>query len=158
MNNMQTIAIIIFLVGFVSVIASSAFLLYSAIIRQRRRTAIERALGMSRRECRISLLTGIMILTIAAACAGGTIGGIATEKMLNAASLEEDYFSSMYSKGIAVNKDEEMSIAANQNIVKNSIVFAVSAEVLGIFAMSLFLIGRNLKVNPIQLLGVREEE
>lgn len=158
MNNMQTIAIIIFLVGFVSVIASSAFLLYSAIIRQRRRTAIERALGMSRRECRISLLTGIMILTIAAACAGGTIGGIATEKMLNTASLEEDYFSSMYSKGIAVNKDEEMSIIANQNIVKNSIVFAVSAEVLGIFAMSLFLIGRNLKVNPIQLLGVREEE
>ncbi len=158
MNNMQTIAIIIFLVGFVSVIASSAFLLYSAIIRQRRRTAIERALGMSRRECRVSLLTGIMLLTIAAACAGGTIGGIATEKMLNAASLEEDYFSSMYSKGIAVNKDEEMSIAANQNIVKNSIVFAVSAEVLGIFAMSLFLIGRNLKVNPIQLLGVREEE
>lgn len=158
MNNMQTIAIIIFLVGFVSVIASSAFLLYSAIIRQRRRTAIERALGMSRRECRVSLLTGIMLLTIAAACAGGTIGGIATEKMLNAASLEEDYFSSMYSKGIAVNKDEEMSITANQNIVKNSIVFAVSAEVLGIFAMSLFLIGRNLKMNPIQLLGVREEE
>ena len=158
MNNMQTIAIIIFLVGFVSVVASSAFLLYSAIIKQRKRTAIERALGMSRRECRASLLTGIMLLTIIAACVGGTIGGIANEKMLNTASLEEDYFSSMYSKGIAGNKDEEMSIAVNQNIVRNSIVFAVSAEVLGVFAMSLFLIGRNLKVNPIQLLGVREEE
>jgi putative ABC transport system permease protein len=158
MNNMQTIAVIIFLVGFVSVIASSAFLLYSAIIRQRRRTAIERALGMTRRECRVSLLTGIMLLTIAAACVGGTIGGIANEKMLNTASLEEDYFSSMYSKGVIVNKDEELSVAVNQNIVRNSIVFAVSVEVLGTFAMSLFLIGRNLKVNPIQLLGVREEE
>ena len=158
MNNLQTIAIIIFLVGFVSVIASSAFLLYSTIIRQTRRTAIERALGMSRRECRVSLLTGIMLLTIIAACAGGTIGGIANERMLNAASLEEDYFNSMYSKGVIMNKDEEMSVAVNQNIVRNSIVFAISAEVLGVFAMSLFLTGRNLKMNPIQLLGVREEE
>ena len=158
MNNLQTIAIIIFLVGFVSVIASSTFLLYSAIIKQRRRTSIERALGMSRKECRVSLLTGIMLLTIAATCVGGTIGGIANETMLNTASLEEDYFSSMYSKGIIVNKDEELSAAVNQNIVRNSIVSAVSAEVLGVFAMSLFLIGRNLKVNPIQLLGVREEE
>lgn len=158
MNNLQTIAVIIFLVGFVSVIASGAFLLYSAIIRQRRRTAIERALGMTRRECRVSLLTGIMLLTIIAACVGGTIGGIANEKMLNTASLEEDYFSSMYSKGIAGNKDEEMSITVNQNIVRTSIVFAVSAEVMGVFAMSLFFIGRNLKVNPIQLLGTREEE
>ena len=158
MNNLQTIAIIIFLVGFVSVITSSTFLLYSAIIKQRRRTSIERALGMSRKECRVSLLTGIMLLTIAATCVGGTIGGIANETMLNTASLEEDYFSSMYSKGIIVNKDEELSVAVNQNIVRNSIVFAVSVEVLGTFAMSLFLIGRNLKVNPIQLLGVREEE
>ncbi len=158
MNNMQTIAVIIFLVGFVSVIASSAFLLYSAVIRQKRRTAIERALGMSQKKCRVSLLTGIMLLTIAAACVGGTIGGIANEKMLNTASLEEDYFSSMYSKGVIVNKDEELSAAVNQNIVRNSIVSAVSAEVLGVFAMSLFLIGRNLKGNPIQLLGVREEE
>ncbi len=47
MNNLQTIVIIIFLVGCVSVIASSAFLLYSAIIRQRRRTAIEQAFGKS---------------------------------------------------------------------------------------------------------------
>ena len=106
----------------------------------------------------MSLLTGIMLLTIIAACAGGTIGGIANERMLNAASLEEDYFNSMYSKGVIMNKDEEMSVAVNQNIVRNSIVFAISAEVLGVFAMSLFLTGRNLKMNPIQLLGVREEE
>ena len=158
MNNLQTIAVIIFLVGFVSVIASGAFLLYSAIIRQRRRTAIERALGMSRRECRTSLLTGIMILTMIAACMGGAVGGIANERMLKAASLEEDYFSAMYSKGIVGNEDEELSVAANQDIVRNSIVFAVSTEVLGVFAMSLLLIGRNLKVNPIQLLGMREEE
>ena len=158
MNNLQTIAIIIFLVGFVSVIASSAFLLYSAIIRQRRRTAIERALGMSQRECRTSLLTGIMILTIIAASVGGAVGGIANERMLNGASLEEDYFSFMYSKGIIGNEDKEMSVAANQDIVRNSIVLAVSVEVIGVFAMSLFLIGKNLKLNPIQLLGVREEE
>ena len=158
MNNLQTIAVIIFLVGFVSVIASGAFLLYSAIIRQRRRTAIERALGMSRRECRTSLLAGIMILTVIAACMGGAVGGIANERMLNAASLEEDYFNTMYSKGIVGNENGELSVAANQDIVRNSIVFAVSTEVLGVFAMSLLLIGRNLKVNPIQLLGAREEE
>lgn len=158
MNNLKTIAIIIFLVGFVSVIASSAFLLYSAIIRQKRRTAIERALGMSRGECRTSLLTGIMLLTIIAASIGGIVGGIANERMLNTVSLEEDYFSSMYSKGIAAKEDKEISVTANQDIVRKSIVLAVSVEVAGVFAMSLFLIGRNLKTNPIQLLGVREDE
>ena len=138
MNNLQTIAVIIFLVGFVSVIASSAFLLYSAIIRQRRRTAIERALGMTRRECRVSLLTGIMLLTIAAACVGGTIGGITNEKMLNTASLEEDYFSSMYSRGIAASEKKEVFAAVNQEIVLKSVVLAVSAEVVGYLSCPCF--------------------
>lgn len=158
MNNLQMIAIIIFLAGFVSVIASSAFLLYSAIIRQRKRTAIERAFGMTRRECRASLLTGIMVLAIIASVAGGIVGGIANKKILSAVSLEEDYFSLMYSKGIAANEDEKISVAVNQDIVRKSIVLAVGVEVAGVFAMSLFLIGRNLKINPIYLLGVREDE
>lgn len=158
MNNLQMIAIIIFLVGFVSVIASSAFLLYSAIIRQRRRTAIERAFGMTRRECRTSLLMGIMVLAVIASIAGGIVGGIANKKMLSAVSLEEDYFSPMYSKGIAANEDEKIFVAVSQDIVRKSIVLAVGVEVAGIFAMSLFLIERNLKINPIYLLGVREDE
>ncbi|EOS21075.1 hypothetical protein C806_04658 [Lachnospiraceae bacterium 3-1] len=158
MNNLQMIAIIIFLVGFVSVIASSAFLLYSAIIRQRRRTAIERAFGMTRRECRTSLLMGIMVLAVIASVAGGIVGGIANKKMLSAVSLEEDYFSPMYSKGIAANEDEKIFVAVSQDIVRKSIVLAVGVEVAGIFAMSLFLIERNLKINPIYLLGVREDE
>ena len=92
MNSLQTIAIIIFLAGFVSVIASSAFLLHSAIIRQRRRTAIERALGMTRKECQTSLLAGVMALAVIASAAGGIAGGIANQKMLDTVSLEEDYY------------------------------------------------------------------
>ena len=64
----------------------------------------------------------------------------------------------MYSKGVTANEDEEISMAANQDIVRKSIVLAVGAELAGVLAMSLFLIGRNLKTNPIQLLGVREDE
>lgn len=139
-------------------IASSAFLLHSAIIRQRRRTAIERALGMTRKECQTSLLAGVMALAVIASAAGGIAGGIANQKMLDTVSLEEDYFSPMYSKGVTANEDEEISMAANQDIVRKSIVLAVGAELAGVLAMSLFLIGRNLKTNPIQLLGVREDE
>ena len=158
MNHLQTIAVIILLAGLVSVIASSAFLLYSAIIKERRRSAIERALGMSWGECRTSLLTGIILLAVLAAVSGGSIGGIANSMMLDKVSVEDEYFSSMYSRGIAASEKKEVFAAVNQEIVLKSVVLAVSAEVVGVFIMSLFLIRRNLKVNPIQLLGVREEE
>ena len=49
-------------------------LLYFFVVKEKKRTAVERSLGMSKRQCRVSLLAGLMILTIIAAGVGAQLG------------------------------------------------------------------------------------
>ena len=44
--------------GVLAALAILALLLYFFVVKEKKRTAIERSLGMSKRQCRVSLLAG----------------------------------------------------------------------------------------------------
>ena len=51
--NMRYVAIILFAAGLLSALAILVLLLYFFIVKQKKRTAIERSLGMSKNQCRV---------------------------------------------------------------------------------------------------------
>ena len=51
LENLRTAAIILFAAGLLSALAILVLLLYFFIVKQKKRTAIERSLGMSKNQC-----------------------------------------------------------------------------------------------------------
>lgn len=100
MKNTRIVAAVLFFAGFALLLATIAFLMYFMIWKQRRRTAVERALGMTNRQCAVSLLSGIVLLTAVCGTAGAAIGMQMDRAVQKAAVSGEEEFSTAYTKGI----------------------------------------------------------
>ena len=82
-------SILLFAVGLLAALATLLLLLYFFIVKQKKRTAIERSLGMSRRQCRVSLISGLLVLTLLASAVGSACGAVLMNSIdLNPASGE----------------------------------------------------------------------
>lgn len=70
LESARKTALLLLIVGAVATAAIVALLLYFFVVREKKRTAIERSLGMTKRQCRVSLLSGILVLTLIASVIG----------------------------------------------------------------------------------------
>lgn len=59
---------------FKQAVIGALFLLYIFIAKESRRTAIERGLGMSKRQCYVSLVSGILVLALIGTALGSGLG------------------------------------------------------------------------------------
>ncbi len=152
-------AILLCAVGALAAIAIVVLLLYFFIVKQKKRTAIERSLGMSRRQCKISLIAGIMALTIAGA-ALGSIGGAAaveyiqhtpTQETVDTAGFDTSY--SLWAK--AWNAQDEILPEAPTPV--GTYLAVPLAQILAVLILALLLAEQNLKTKPIALLSTKEE-
>ena len=75
LDNSRAMALLLLLAGIV------ALLLYFFVVKEKKRTAIERSLGMTKIQCRVSLLAGLIILTVFSACAGSVCDTLALDKV-----------------------------------------------------------------------------
>ena len=82
LQGTRAAAQLLFIVGRFAAIAILLLLLYFFVVKEKKRTAVERSLGMSKRQCRVSLLTGVLVLTILAATLG-TLGGAGAMQLFN---------------------------------------------------------------------------
>lgn len=73
-------SVLLFTVGLLAAAAILALLLYFFITKQKKRTAIERSLGMSKRQCRVSLMSGILTLTIIAVVLGSVCATVLLDR------------------------------------------------------------------------------
>ncbi len=105
MKNTRIVAAVLFFAGFALLLATIAFLIYFMILKQRRRTAVERALGMTNRQCAVSLLGGIVLLTAVCGTAGAAIGMQMDRAVQEAAVSGEEEFSTAYTKGILAEEE-----------------------------------------------------
>ena len=105
MKNTRIVAAVLFFAGFALLRATIAFLMYFMILKQRRRTAVERALGMTNRQCAVSLLSGIVLLTAVCGTAGAAIGMQMDRAVQKAAVSGEEEFSTAYTKGILAEEE-----------------------------------------------------
>ncbi|MEG0166405.1 MAG: FtsX-like permease family protein, partial [Ruthenibacterium sp.] len=160
LQQTKNIATLLCAVGLLSSIMIILLLLYFFIIRQKKRTAIERSLGMSRHQCRISLVGGIMVLTIAATLTGSIIGVVITDQMDEFGAQSESAYSMEFSSWATEEVREELTgaIEAESGIAAIPLAFGVFGFlVLLTCILSLFLVNKNLEAEPILLLSLRGE-
>lgn len=151
LNRVQEAAVLLCGAGGFCAAAVVALLLYFFIVKQKRRTAIERSLGMSKRQCRVSLLSGLFALTVCA-CALGGLGSRVFFDRVQIGGVEASMdFSTKYSTWASEDSAEKIEPDTEDSK-------AVSVVVpLGLTAFTLLaglaLVERNLRVEPVGLLG-----
>lgn len=151
--------------GVLAALAILALLLYFFVVKEKKRTAVERSLGMSKHQCRVSLLAGLMMLTIIAAGVGSVCGGLILDKVEafttfqgeTAEELDDQYmFDTHYSVWAADR------LEAEDTVIEVDMPVAVYGAVpvgicLLVLALSLALMGRSFRIDPIYLLSTKDK-
>lgn len=74
LDQMKKMAVMLFGIGLVTALFLLLFFCHLFIRRQSRRMAIERSLGMSRGQCRFSMLSGLMMIVVVGCVTGSFLG------------------------------------------------------------------------------------
>lgn len=156
--NMRYVAIILFAAGLLSALAILVLLLYFFIVKQKKRTAIERSLGMSKNQCRVSLMAGILVLALVASVIGVGIGAVLLQSDVltdtaQSETEEIDTTFSIWAKG----QTEVTEPETDATVPVAVYVFIPVCLLVFIFLLSLVLVNRNLKTEPILLLSGKGE-
>lgn len=156
--NMRYVAIILFAAGLLSALAILVLLLYFFIVKQKKRTAIERSLGMSKNQCRVSLMAGILVLALVASVVGVGIGAVLLQSDVltdtaQSETEEIDTTFSIWAKGQTEIAEPETDATMPVAVY----VFIPVCLLVFIFLLSLVLVNRNLKTEPILLLSGKGE-
>ena len=135
-------------------------LVYFFIVKQKRRTAIERSLGMTRNQCRKSLLGSMLIFTLFAALTGSFISMGLYAGVKDGLDQEETQgYSMKYSTWQEQEPSQEDLEALEQQDLKtgNLVYIGVPLFLLaGMLGFSWIFMERNLKVPPMEMLSMRE--
>ncbi len=171
LRNARLGPMLLFLGSSLAALAVLALLLYFFIVKEKKRTAVERSLGMTRRQCRISLLSGILALTFLAASAGSAAGYFVVQAQqaqsaeaqeaespagdgIEDISFSRDY--SLWAKGEVSEADIELDQTAI--LAQGLAYFMVPAAVcLVALLLAVFLANRNLQIEPILLMSRGQE-
>ena len=158
LRAMRTAAIWLFAVGVVLAVLTLVLLLYFFIVKQKKRTAIERSLGMSKAQCRISLMAGILVLALVASVIGVGIGAVLLQSDVltdtaQAETEEIDTTFSIWAKDQTEVTEPETDVAVPIAVY----VFIPVCLLVFIFLLSLVLVNRNLKQEPIELLNRKSD-
>lgn len=156
--NMRYVAIILFAAGLLSALAILVLLLYFFIVKQKKRTAIERSLGMSKAQCRVSLMAGILVLALVASVIGVGIGAVLLQSdvLTDTAQSETEEINTTFSIW-AKGQTEVTEPETDATVPVAVYVFIPVCLLVFIFLLSLVLVNRNLKTEPILLLSGKGE-
>lgn len=159
LERTRTTAILLCSVGTAGAVAVIIFLLYFFIARERRRTAIERGLGMTKRQCYISLISGVLALALLGTVLGSGLGLLLTDTMQQETEINHEGMYAMYSTRYSDWTNKWNQVTDTPEMVEEKVPwevfsFAIPAFLLTfIFLMSMLLVAINLRIEPIELLG-----
>lgn len=165
LNNSRAMAFLLLMGGIMAALSIVALLLYFFVVKEKKRTAIERSLGMTKRQCRVSLLAGLMILTVVSACAGSLCGTLALDIVREpetvAGTVEERdsqyIYDTRYSTWAAGRELAERVDIDVDAPVYVCYVTPVCLSVL-VLVLALLLMAGSFRTDPIYLLSTREKE
>ncbi len=168
LENTRITALLLCAAGGFLAIGVIILTLYFFVVKEQKRTAIERSLGMSKRQCQVSLLCGLLPLTLTAAAVGSLCGGIlANHEATGQAEVHtEDGIDSGYSTqyslwahdaeaAITLEEEEASALSALYVPVFVGIPWAFLCTV---WLLGVLLVNRNMKTDPIYLLGRKNED
>lgn len=155
LKNMERMSLILLTMGIVSAACIVVFFCHLFIAKQRRRTAIERSLGMTKGQCGRSLLAGIVVVALAGCIAGAVIGQILAGSA-GAAMMRPKPYDTRYSNG-APQEDEEGRVKEEAVYLTGLDwrVAAASGGAVFLFTLSVSMAGIyvNLRQEPLALLS-----
>ena len=159
LDTMRTISIVLLLTGIISMILILVFFTHLFVGKQKKRTAIERALGADHKKCLASLLTGILIITLAGSITGCITGHTLTKYIVEQVekSSEGHKFDMEYSLWADSAEQEEIpafGTGNNNPFIAIILCIAVNAAAYMIASWRIYI---NLKKEPLELLSKREE-
>ncbi len=152
LENMKLMSLVLLIIGLFMIIFLMLFYSHLFISYQKVRTAIERCLGVTKKNTKISLLFGIMLLLFLGSTIGCSIGGFFS-RYISTKNLNYIYYDSSYSN-IADVEIKESILEEEENtlvVVVTILVSIIFINLLGI-VISIHKINRNLKVEPMKLL------
>lgn len=180
LKNARLSALLLLGVGALSAVVVVVLLMYFFVVKERKRTAIEQSLGLSKRQCRVSLMSGILALALPAVALGSWVswvmGNVKFEEKRPIAAetssevdpdveamsvtepdenIETAYFSRDYSLW-AENENSEADIVLDDAAlaVQKALYLAVPGAVfICVALLALVMVNGNLRIEPILLLG-----
>lgn len=171
LKNMQTMSAILLMTGMVSAVCIVVFFCHLFITKQKKQTAVERCLGMTKKACAGSLLTGVLVIAFAGSTAGAFAGqffaGRAAAQMTSAETFDtrfsngEVQFNMEKSEAETADGDADGSgIAKSAYLTETDFaVPAVCGGLVFLFTMGTAFAGihRNLREEPLALLSECEK-
>lgn len=158
LENMKRVSLLLLVVGFLMSIFLLLFYSQLFITNQKERTAIERCLGVEKKQCRRSLLSGILTLLFMGSALGCGLGGVLSQR-ISAENMGRVYYDASYSSVV----ETEMEVTAKREESNTELVM-ISSLSAGIFivsigaAISIKKINENLKVEPMKLLSEKRRD
>lgn len=156
MKNVRQVAIILLAVSTVTTLALLVFFIYLFISKQKKRTAIERSLGMSRKECTKSMLYGLLVVITGGSVSGGVIGFLITRFVMPSSKEEANIYMTEFSNWI--NNADQVTMS-NTGTAANMIITLLTCllVILVSYGLALLYIRSNLRTEPLALLSKNEE-
>lgn len=169
-------AVLLFAAGLGASVAIVALLLYFFVIKEKKRTAIERSLGVSRHQCRVSIISGLMVLAVTGTALGSAGGAVLLHwedmhpreaETVTAHTVYGDQevaafagFDIRYSQWAKAQVSAgDLELSESSRAVQQSLLIIAPLLVLAlIWALGVLLVNRNLRIEPILLLSTRADE
>lgn len=154
----RMVAILLCAFGILLVFLVVILLLYFFIIKQKKRIAIERAIGAKKEQCKLSMVGGVAIFVLLSTILGSILGGY----LVNAGLQKETenntktYFSTKYSASQDSADQSEEVPQTSSNEIKIIMVAIPFVLTLIVVIVALGIINREFKTELIILLGERE--
>ena len=176
LDKAQLNAVLLFADGLGASVAIVVLLLYFFVIKEKKRTAIERSLGQSKRQCRISIISGLMVLAVIGTALGSAGGALllhredvhptepetvtahtvfGDEEVASFAGFDIRY--SQWAKAQA--SEDDIELDESTAMVQQALLVAAPVILLVlIWMLGVVLVNRNLGIEPILLLSTRADE
>jgi len=158
MNNMKNLSRIFSVAGFILVLLVIIFFCNLFIAKQRKRTAIERSIGFSKRQCMGSLLSGIFLIILVGSLIGCSAGALLTNKISSETTYKSYYDYTYGNSAISEDAEDKKEVEYDlSSMIKISFGMEGIILLIGI-TISIIMISSNLKKEPLELLATACKE
>jgi len=152
LDTVKSISTVLLCTGIAAALLVILFFSKMFIKNQSKRTAIERTLGLTRRQCAVSLLSGFMVIVLAASMIG-CVGGTLCAENITEKTQEQEHF--IYDMEYSVWTEEpQHSLKTDVSGEQAFFVMLITIlfQLLISFAMGFVFIKKNMKKGPMELL------
>ena len=158
-DRIHTISLILLMISVVVIVLILTLFTFLFIVKNKKRTAIERSLGYTRRQCATSLLFGMLLILVSGSvigtCGGVWFSGIVVDRNMDAnqgGSFDLTYSSWSNDADKLAQMQPDLSSASTGVFLTLSLsVLAAGALIAGVG------VWRNLQAEPLSLLSGKED-